>query len=76
MIPDFLKRENRKKPDETSIQLKEAYTKYKEHFGVGMNTEPSPFSAVEWVEIINECLEKNITVEEILGNQYNPDDDY
>ena len=43
MIPDFLKRENRKDSSKAD-KMAEAVKQYEEHFGEGLNTEPSFWS--------------------------------
>lgn len=77
MIPDFLKRENRKEPDELDLRFGEAVKKYHEHFkDDGLMTDASSMSRQEWIEAINECIEKNVTIWELLGEKYDPDSDY
>lgn len=74
MIPDFLKRENRKDSSKAD-KMAEAIKQYEEHFGEGLNTEPSFWSEKEWIEIIGVCIEKNKTLDELLERSYNSEDD-
>lgn len=76
MIPDFLKREN-KKIDELSLRFADAIKRYQEHFpNDGLMTEASSMSREEWIEAINLCIEKDITIWELFGEEYDPDADY
>lgn len=77
MIPDFLKKENRKEPDELDIRFSDAVKRYQEHFkNDGLITEPSALSREEWIKAIDECIEKNVTIWELFGEEYDPDSDY
>ena len=61
-IPDFLRRENRKpigKEEQEMMVLQEDYMK---KFGTYPMTEPSTYTTQEWIDILNECIEKNITI--------------
>lgn len=40
---------------------------YEEKFNDNAPTEPSSWSEEEWCEVLEECLEKNITVQELYG---------
>lgn len=60
-----------RKPSKFEILL----DKYEERFGDNAPTEPSSFSEEKWCEILEECLEKNITVEEMYGIDYDDEDD-
>lgn len=77
MIPDFLKKDNRKEPDELDLRFSDAIRRYHEHFeNDGLMTEASPMSREDWIEAIDECIEKNMTIWELFGEEYNPDFDY
>lgn len=54
MIPDFLKRENRKNASELDLKIKDAIKRYEQHFGgVGLMTEAWVWSPDEWIGIID-----------------------
>ena len=74
MIPDFLRRENRKN-DPEGEKMMEAIEKYENHFGEGLNTEDYMWSQKEWVEIINICIQQNKTLDEFLEIEYDSEDD-
>lgn len=77
MIPDFLKTEYGKEPNELDLRFKNAIKRYYEHFeNEWLITEPSTWSREEWIKIIDECIEKNITIWEFFGERYDPDADY
>ena len=73
MIPDFLKLEN--VPQKES-EMKLALDRYISHFGEGVNTEPSSWSEKEWVDILNECVKRDKTLEKLLGTEYDSEADY
>lgn len=75
-IPEFLKRENAKPPKPEDIEMMELRKKYKEMFGDYPMTEPSSYTTQEWIDILNECLEKHITTWELWGEEYDPEADY
>jgi len=56
MLPDFLLGET-KPLSESSKRLRVAMERYKEHFGDGVNTEPSTWTVDEWVDALNNCVE-------------------
>ncbi len=77
MIPDYLKPENQKEPDELDLRFSNAVKRYLEHFkDSGLITEPSSLSRDEWIKAIDECIEKNITIWELFEENYDPDSDY
>ncbi len=77
MIPDFLKKENRKKADESDQRFSDAIRRYHEHFkNDGLMTEASSMSHEEWIKVIDECIKKNLTFDELSGEEYDPDCDY
>ena len=43
--------------------------RYEEKFNERVPTEPSSFSKKEWIEILKDCLENNITIKEIYGTE-------
>ena len=77
MMPDFLKRENREKLSGLDIRFGDALKRYHEHFeNDGLMTEASSMSREEWIKIIDECIEKNLTFDELIGEKYDPKYDY
>lgn len=54
----------------TPTRFEKLFDQYEEKFGDAPPTEPSSFSKEKWCEILEECLEKNITVEEMYGMDY------
>ena len=77
MIPDFLKRENRAGPGGLELRFSDAVKRYHEHFkNDGLMTEASSMSCREWIELIDECIKKNMPIEELLGEEYDPECDY
>lgn len=77
MIPDFFRRENCREPDELTLRFNDAIRRYEEHFSDDdLMTEASSMSREEWIEAINECIKKNITIWEFLGEEYDPEADY
>ena len=72
-IQDFLRPEN---IDNRPDKFMEALNRYIEHFGDGPITEPSTYTDEEWISILNECIEKNITVWELTGEEYDFESEY
>ena len=56
--------------DEITIKFESLLNQYRERFDDNAPTEPSTFSKEKWCEILEECLEKNISVEEMYGMDY------
>lgn len=75
MIPDFLKRENRTEKREIS-EMKKAIDRYNKQFNNDLITETVPYSDEEWVEVLNYCVENNMTIWEYWGEEYDPEADY
>lgn len=73
-VPEFLKRENRKSLSSKDIEMMRLSEKYKEQFGDYPTTEPSPYSTTEWIDILSECIEKNINVFELLPGELESSD--
>ena len=75
-IPEFLRPENRKelKPEDT--EMLELMEEYKKVFGDYPMTEPSSYTTEEWINMLRECIEKNITIWELWGEEYDPEADY
>ena len=74
-IPDFLKPENVKPNPEAEAMLN-LCRKYNEVFGTFPMTEPSSYTTREWIEILEECIEKRKNIWEITGEEYDPEADY
>lgn len=67
-IPEFLKKENYKK-EPYADEMAELSRRYEEHFGKDFSTEPAPYGAEQWVEILKKCLDENIEVEKLLPGE-------
>ena len=77
MIPEFLKRENRKELTELDKEIREAISLYHEHFpNDGLMTESWSWPCEEWPLIINKCISQNKTIWELFGEEYDPEADY
>ncbi|HJC49135.1 MAG TPA: hypothetical protein H9754_00915 [Candidatus Anaerostipes avistercoris] len=77
MLPDFLKKENRKQLNELDQRLYEAVNRYNEYFkDDGLITEGSSLSREEWIDYIDTCLRENITIWELFGENYDEELDY
>ena len=77
MLPDFLKKENRKQLNELDQRLYEAVNRYNEYFkDDGLITEGSSLSSEEWIDYIDTCLRENITIWELFGENYDEELDY
>lgn len=71
-IPDFLRPDNTKH-DKKDDEMMRVIRKYKETIGDDLMTEPSSFTEQEWIDMLNECIEKNITIWKLLSEEYDPD---
>nr|WP_300306565.1 hypothetical protein [uncultured Anaerostipes sp.] len=77
MLPDFLKKENRKQLNELDQRFYEAVNRYNEYFkDDGLITEGSSLSREEWIDYIDTCLRENITIWELFGENYDEELDY
>jgi hypothetical protein len=66
-----------KKPSEITICFAEDIKRYEEKFPDStLITEPSTLSDEEWIEALNICIEENITVWELFGEEYDPNCNY
>ena len=74
-IPDFLRPENKKTNPEADEMMR-LQEEYKEMFGDYPMTEPSFHTTQEWIEMLTECIEKNISIWELWGEEYDPEADY
>ncbi|MDO4327120.1 MAG: hypothetical protein Q4E24_13990 [bacterium] len=71
-VPDFLRPENvRYNPEDH--EMVNLIRRYREEIGDDLITEPSSFTTQEWINMLNECIEKRITIWELLGEKYDPD---
>ena len=57
-------------------KMLDALKKYEQHFNQDVNTEPSSLTDDEWTEILEYCVKENISYEEFVGDEYDPDADY
>lgn len=74
-IPDFLRPENRIE-DPVGDKMLELIDEYNSKIGGMLITEPSSYTDEEWIEMLQECIEKNITIWELWGEEYDPEADY
>lgn len=74
-IPDFL-RPGASNPLPEDIEMMDAIERYHDKIGDDLITEPSTYTTQEWIDMLNECIEKNITIWELLGEEYDPEADY
>ena len=51
---------------------------YEKKFNDNPPTEPSSYSNEEWCEILEVCIEENVTVDELFGEEdgYDEDDEW
>ncbi len=71
-IPDFLRPENAKRSKKDDEMMK-AIRRYREVIGDDLITEPSSFTEQEWIDMLNDCIKKKVTIWELLGEGYDPD---
>ena len=77
ILPDSLKPENcPQEIDPESKRMLEAMKRYVEEMGDDLITEPSSYTDGEWADMLNECVEKHITIWELWGEEYDPEADY
>lgn len=74
MLPDFLMREP-EEPDEETLHFREAIKRYREKIDDNLIIDIS-YSLQEWADMLNECVEKHITIWELWGEPYDPECDY
>ena len=71
-IPDFLRPENVKRSKKDDEMMK-AIRRYREVIGDDPITEPSSFTEQEWIDMLNDCIKKKVTIWGLLGEGYDPD---
>lgn len=74
MLPDFLMREP-EEPEEGILLLDEAIKRYRENIDDNLIIDLE-YSPQEWADMLNECVEKHITIWELWGEPYDPECDY
>lgn len=74
MLPDFLMREP-EEPDEEMLYFREAIKRYRENIDDNLIIDLE-YSLQEWADMLNECVEKHITIWELWGEPYDPECDY
>lgn len=47
----------------------------KKHFGEGVNTESYTWPIKEWSRIVDICIKEEKTLDELLGEEYDPEAD-
>lgn len=76
MIPDFLRRENKTmKVDPNVEKMGIAVERYEKHFGEGVNTESYTWPIKEWSRIVDICIKEEKTLDELLGDEHDPEAD-
>lgn len=75
-ILDFLRPEYEVPEDPEGDEMMRLMEKYTKEIGDDLITEPSSFTTQEWIDMLNECLEKHITIWELWGEGYDPEEDY
>lgn len=76
MIPDFLKRGHDLQKSHEHDKFYEAMESYENHFGDGVNTEPSTWTLEEWIDILNECVKTDTPLEVMFDLPVGEDVDY
>lgn len=66
-IPEYLKMENRRPLKSEELEMMKAINRYAEVIGSDLITEPSSYTTQEWIEMLNECINKKITIWELWG---------
>lgn len=74
-LPEFLRPENIK-PNPEADEMMDAIERYRSKIGDDLITEPSTYTTQEWIDMLNECIEKNITIWELWGEEFDPNADY
>jgi hypothetical protein len=75
-IPEFLRPEYEVTPDPEGDEMMRLIKEYTKEIGDDLITEPSSYTTQEWIDMLNECLEKHITIWELWGEEYDPEADY
>ena len=73
-IPDFLKPENIIIDPEME-KFGAAVERYEKHFGEGVNTESYTWPIKEWSRIVDICIKEEKTLDELLGEEHDPEAD-
>lgn len=74
-IPDFL-RPGSSKPLPDDIEMDRLIKEYKKRIGDDLVTEPSTYTTQEWINMLNECIQNNITIWELWEEAFDPEADY
>lgn len=74
LIPDFLKPENIIIDPEME-KFGTAIEKYEKHFGEGLNIESYIWSVKEWCKSVDICIKEEKTLDELLGEEHDPEAD-
>lgn len=75
-LPDFLRPEYVVPEMKEADEMLEAMKRYEKEIGEDLITEPSTYTDKEWVEMLNECIERHITIWELWGEEYDENADY
>ena len=72
-IPDFLRPEYVSREKKEADEMLAAIERYEKEIAEDLITEPSTYTDEEWIEMLNECIERHITIWELWGEEYDED---
>ncbi len=73
-IPDFLKKPRKERMELSKFD--KLFDEYEKKFNDNPPTEPSSYSEEEWCEILEVCIEENVTVDELFRELFEDEYDY
>lgn len=74
-IPKFLRPESYKYNSEAE-KMHRLVNEYKLKVGDDLITEPSTYTDQEWINMLQECIDKKMSIWELFGEEYNKEMDY
>ena len=72
-LPDFLRPEYVSREKKEADEMLAAIERYEKEIAEDLITEPSTYTDEEWIEMLNECIERHITIWELWGEEYDED---
>lgn len=72
-LPDFLRPEYVFPEMKEADEMLAAIERYEKEIAEDLITEPSTYTDEEWIEMLNECIERHITIWELWGEEYDED---
>ena len=69
-LPNFLRPEYVVPEMKEADEMLEAMERYEKEIGEDLTTEPSTYTDKEWVEMLNECIDRHITIWELWGVEH------